>query len=101
MASRHEPLGNAVLEAWKAGVPVVSTRSEGPCWYMQDGVDGLLVDIDDELSFANKLKLIEHDRDLSDNLIAGGEQRLKEWFSKDAVVSSYLKEFEKILNSIG
>jgi glycosyltransferase involved in cell wall biosynthesis len=100
MPSRHEPLGNAVLDAWKAGVPVVSTRSEGPSWYMQDGVDGLLVDIDDELSFANKLKLIGHDKDLSDKLIAGGEQRLKEWFSKDVVTSSYLKEFRKILNSI-
>lgn len=100
MPSRHEPLGNAVLDAWKAGVPVVSTRSEGPSWYMRDGVDGLLVDIDDKLSFANKLKLIEHDKDLSDKLIAGGEQRLKKWFSKDAVVSSYLKEFKKILNSL-
>ena len=28
--SRHEPLGNVVIEAWAAGVPVVATASDGP-----------------------------------------------------------------------
>src|SRR5690606_29653952 len=47
MASSHEPLGNVVLEAWGQGVPVVSTRSEGPEWFMREEKNGLLVEIGD------------------------------------------------------
>ncbi len=34
MSSSHEPLGNVILESWAQGTPVVSTRSEGPQWFM-------------------------------------------------------------------
>ena len=43
----HEPLGNVVIEAWAAGVPVVATASEGPRELIRDGETGLLVPIDD------------------------------------------------------
>ena len=36
MPSRHEPLGNVVLEAWATGVPCVTTASEGPRWFASD-----------------------------------------------------------------
>ena len=41
--SRHEPLGNVVIEAWAAGVPVVATASDGPAGLIDDGESGLLV----------------------------------------------------------
>ncbi len=41
--SLHEPLGNVVIEAWSAGVPVVATASDGPAGLIEDGVSGLLV----------------------------------------------------------
>ncbi len=42
-SSRHEPLGNVVIEAWAAGVPVVATASEGPRALIRDGENGLIV----------------------------------------------------------
>lgn len=98
MPSRHEPLGNAVLDAWQAKVPVVSTRSEGPSWYMQNGVDGLMVDIDATEAFAQKLCAIRDSEELSDQLVAGGTQRLADWFSKERIVANYLETFGNILN---
>ena len=41
--SLHEPLGNVVIEAWSAGLPVVATASDGPAGLIEDEVSGLLV----------------------------------------------------------
>jgi glycosyltransferase involved in cell wall biosynthesis len=93
MPSRHEPLGNVVLEAWQAGVPVVSTRSEGPNWYMRDGWDGLLTDIDDLDAFAAALLRIRDDRSLARSLVTGAKRTLADQFSIDGIVSRYLDLF--------
>lgn len=93
MPSRHEPFGNVVLEAWRAGVPVVSTRSEGPSWYMEDGENGALVDIDDLGAFAAALDRLRSDRAFADALVAGGRARLDGMFNKDRIVDQYLDLF--------
>jgi glycosyltransferase involved in cell wall biosynthesis len=41
--SRHEPLGNVVLEAWSAARPVVAAAAQGPVELIRDGETGLLV----------------------------------------------------------
>jgi glycosyltransferase involved in cell wall biosynthesis len=41
--SRHEPLGNVVLEAWSAARPVVAAAAQGPAALIRDGATGLLV----------------------------------------------------------
>jgi len=51
-ASRHEPLGNVILEAWANRTLTVSTRSEGPLELMEDGVDGLLAPLQNPLALA-------------------------------------------------
>ena len=93
MASRHEPLGNVVLEAWQARVPVVSTRSEGPGWYMIDGENGALVEIDDLDAFTDRLAALRGDRDMAARFVAGGSARLEEVFSEEQVVGNYLRLF--------
>ena len=35
--SRHEPLGNVVIEAWAPRTPVVAARSQGPGALIEDG----------------------------------------------------------------
>eukprot|EP00919_Chromeraceae_sp_WS-2016_P060572 GHVR01143868.1.p1 GENE.GHVR01143868.1~~GHVR01143868.1.p1 ORF type:complete len:946 (+),score=256.34 GHVR01143868.1:28-2865(+) len=42
--SRNEPFGIVVLEGWAAHKPVVATTSGGPRDFVNDGVDGYLVD---------------------------------------------------------
>jgi len=42
-SSRHEPLGNVVLEAWSAGKPVVAVAAQGPSELIRDGETGVLV----------------------------------------------------------
>jgi glycosyltransferase involved in cell wall biosynthesis len=50
--SRHEPLGNVVLEAWSAARPVVAAASQGPSELIEDGATGLLVPPGDPAALA-------------------------------------------------
>lgn len=90
MASSHEPLGNVVLEAWAQRVPVVSTRSEGPSWFMRDGDNGLMVDIGDHKGFAERVGELGNDADLAQRVVDGGLRTLEQMFSEDAVVNAYI-----------
>jgi len=94
MASSHEPLGNVVLEAWGQGVPVVSTRSEGPTWFMRDEENGLLVDIGDHEAFAAAFERLRAEPQLVSRIVAGGRTTLDVMFSEDAVVGAYMRLIE-------
>ena len=93
MPSRHEPLGNVVLEAWAAGIPVVTTASEGPSWFATDGEDCLVVPIGEAEAMARAIGRIEADANLRRRLVEGGHRTLAARFTKDAVVSRYLQIF--------
>jgi len=53
--SRHEPLGNVVLEAWSARRPVVAAASQGPSELITSGADGVLVPVDDAAALADAI----------------------------------------------
>jgi len=90
MPSRHEPLGNVVLEAWRAKVPVIATRSEGPSWYMVNESNGLLVNIDDLDGFVNAINLLKY-TSLVHAVVDGGYRDLESRFGKERIVNQYLE----------
>lgn len=94
MASSHEPLGNVILEAWAQQVPVVSTRSEGPTWFMRDRQNGLLVDIGDAEGFAHSFRTVFAQPQLAKAMVAGGTRTLEDTFSERAVVDAYFRLFK-------
>ena len=93
MPSRHEPLGNLLLEAWQAGVPSVSTRSEGPSWYMRDGVDGLMADIDNDEQIAGALAQLRADPVAAQVYARNARDRLRDFLSEEAVCRDYMRVF--------
>jgi glycosyltransferase involved in cell wall biosynthesis len=93
MPSRHEPLGNLLLEAWSLGVPSVSTRSDGPNWYMRDGVDGLMADIDDEAQIATALAFLRDNPEQAKTFARNAAQRLEDFLSEDAICNDYMRVF--------
>jgi glycosyltransferase involved in cell wall biosynthesis len=60
--SRHEPLGNVVLEAWSAARPVVAAASVGPSELIEHGVTGLLVPVDDARALADAIAALRDER---------------------------------------
>lgn len=87
--SRHEPLGNVVLEAWAAQVPVVASASAGPRALVEDGETGLLVAIEDADALARALKRLSSDVALRHRLAAAARARWEAEFSPARVVGLY------------
>lgn len=97
-ASRHEPLGNVILEAWANRALVVSTRSEGPLELMQDGVDGLLTTAADPAALAQTLqRALALDSAGRERLIDAGARKLDAQFSEAAIVQQYLAFYAQLL----
>ena len=95
MPSSHEPLGNVILEAWAQKKPVVSSKSEGPMWFMRDGENGLLAEIGEAESFAAAIGNLLSDQALSQRVAAGGHETLMGQFSEEAVASAYIDLFKR------
>jgi len=93
--SRHEPLGNVVIEGWAHRVPVVACASQGPSQLITDGVDGLLVPINDARSLAVALRQVG-DQELASALTSAGEAAYRQDYTEDAVVDRYLKFFQSM-----
>lgn len=70
--SREEALGNVVLEAFSAGVPVVAAASDGPRELVRDGKTGLLVPIEDAGALAEALGRVIGDGGLAARLAGAG-----------------------------
>jgi len=70
--SRHEPLGNVVIEAFSAGCPVVAADAAGPVELIADGATGLLMPREDPRRLADALGAVLADAALSTRLAAAG-----------------------------
>lgn len=69
LSSRSEGMPNALIEAMAAGVPCVSTQCDmGPKELIRDGVNGLLVPVDDIEALAEAILRILRDRSFSESL---------------------------------
>ena len=100
--SRHEPLGNIVLEAWSHRLPVVSTRSQGPLELITDSEDGRLVAVQAPDELASELSaLLNCSPAERDALAAAGEQKVQASFSREVIVDAYLSLYEELANQRG
>jgi glycosyltransferase involved in cell wall biosynthesis len=98
-SSRHEPLGNVVLEGWVRGVPVVACASDGPAHLITHGESGLLCPIEDPSALAAEIRLVLEDDALYRRLSAGGRATHEADYSEAAVVGRYVNFFKEITAS--
>lgn len=95
--SRHEPLGNVIIEAWAAGVPVVARASDGPAGLIVDGESGLLVPLAaDAGALATAMRRLAEDPDLRSRLACGGRRAYEAEFTEEQVVGAYLGLFDRL-----
>lgn len=95
--SRHEPLGNMVIEAWAHGVPVVAAASQGPTQLIINGQNGLLSPIDDADEMAKNVQTLIANMDIAQELAGAGNLSYKNGYTEGLVVSKYQEFFETVL----
>jgi glycosyltransferase involved in cell wall biosynthesis len=95
--SRHEPLGNVVIEAWSAGRPVVAAASEGPSELITSD-DGVLVPPEDPGALGDALGRVLDDPARAASLTSAGRRRFEAEFAEAPVVArwrEFLRAVEK------
>ena len=95
--SRHEPLGNVVIEAWAQGVPVVATDSQGPGALIEHLETGLLVPVDDSNTLGQAMAYLLAEEGLRGRLARGGRAAYENRFTEPLVVGQYLRLFDQIV----
>ena len=94
--SRHEPLGNVVIEAWAQAKPVVAAAAQGPSQLIFDGENGLLAPVDDAVALAAAINRALGDSDLVARLARTGRGAYEAQFTEAAVVRNYLEFFQRV-----
>jgi glycosyltransferase involved in cell wall biosynthesis len=95
--SRHEPLGNVVIESWAQGVPVIAADTLGPGTLIRHGENGVLFPIDDAKTLAVSIKRLMLAPDLMAKLAVEGGHDYEENFTENIIVDKYLEFFERII----
>ncbi len=95
--SRHEPLGNTIIEAWAQQTPIVAADSSGPGALITHLESGLLVPIDDAATMAKAINNVIKDPALAHRIVENGTAEFETKFTEEIVTAQYLEFFEKVL----
>lgn len=95
-SSRVEPLGNIVIEAWAAGIPVIAAAAAGPSELIEDGETGLLIPLENPDAMAHAIRALYGDSDLRAHLKSAGRRAYENSFSESKVVAEYKNFFNRI-----
>lgn len=97
--SRHEPLGNVVLEGWAQGRPVIAADSLGPGMLIEHGVNGVLCGVDDDKAMGDAIKWVFRDPDFAYSLAQNGWETYQRNYTESVVVEQYLAFFDKVVHA--
>ena len=80
LASWHEPLGVALMEAMSCGIPTIGTNAGGVPELIRDGIDGILVPPKDPARLAAAIAALADDPGRATALAIAGRARIVEGF---------------------
>ncbi len=96
--SRHEPLGNVILEAWNYRCPVVSTDSDGGRELIRDGDTGLMTPVGNAAALAERLlAVLEMNEAERCAMGEAGYRDLEARFGKRTIVDTYLELYDRLV----
>jgi glycosyltransferase involved in cell wall biosynthesis len=95
--SRHEPLGNVILESWSHAKPVLSSANEGALELIEDGVDGLLVPCGEAAPLARAIAALLQDDTQRAALARAGHAKVNAHYCQPAIIAAYIELYRQLL----
>lgn len=97
MSSDYEGMSNAMIEAICVGLPIVSTKVSGTDELIQDGINGLLVDVKNENGLKDALVKVIQDEELMRKM---GEASCKKasLFQIGTIVGQWFSLINQLIN---
>jgi len=95
LPSRVEPFGIVVIEALRAGRPVVVSARGGAPEIIRDSQEGLVADPFDTAEFSAAIDLLLRDSNLAARLARAGRARVED-FSWDAIAGRYAEVYRAV-----
>lgn len=83
MASMHEPLGVAYMEAMACGCPTIGTNAGGVPELINHGEDGLMVAPNNPQAIADEILRLAHDKTLAKQLSVAGREKIVNGFGSN------------------
>ncbi len=88
-SSRHEPLGNMVLDAFSAAKPIVAAMSDGPRELITPGKNGVLVAVDSAIALAAGIESVLDTPVMAAKIASNGRALFAQNFTEAAVVTAW------------
>lgn len=99
LASSYEGQSNAIMEAMSAGLPVVATNIPGNRDLVVPDETGLLVEVGDRASLAQKVLMILNDATLAGRLGSAGKARILSEFSMERMVERHEELYRGLIDA--
>jgi len=99
MPSKREGFGMTLIEASAMKLPVVGTRIVGCIDAVEDGVTGILVEVDNEQQLTATLSKLIADPGLRKTLAQQGNTRTEKLFDANHLVEEHLKLYNYLCNN--
>ena len=93
-ATRPEPFGIVVIESMASGLPIIATRAGGPLDSIEDGIDGLLVPLNDAPAMAKAIWVLYNDRQKALNIGSRAKSKTMKMFSVERFASEMATIFD-------
>lgn len=97
LASRWEGFPRSILEAMRAGLPVVASRVGGVHEAVRDGQEGYVVPPGDPEALAQRLRRLLGDPALRERLGAAGRARYERSFTFETMLLAHVRMYESLL----
>lgn len=98
LPSNTESYGVVLLQASAAGCALIATKTTGATKLINDGQNGLLVDIDDEKGLRGSIEKLLSDKNLRDNLGKNARKDIESYDSEKGI-NKVVDFWEKIVNN--
>lgn len=100
LSSDYEGMSNSMIEAICVGLPIVSTEVSGTDELIQDGVNGLLVDIGDEQGMTDALKRLIQNEELMKKMGAANREKAS-LFHIDTIMNEWMELIGHVVRNNG